>query len=219
MDSEEFDGWIREYFFEKYDHILDSGTLKNIKPLLARRARLTDQQVYLRVAQEGGMTYIDLNNSDQEVVEISAEGWEMKIMKNKRPIFRHGSGSRALPRPERGGRIEDLTGLLNLRSAGEMLLQLVWILAALLGTPPFHILVLLGEQGSGKSFMTFVLHESIDPNVGEKRSRPMNLADLIVAAYNNYLIELDNISVVPRMAVGRALPTCNRRRVRKASVV
>ena len=115
-------------------------------------------------------------------------------MKNEPPIFRQGSGSRALPRPERGGRIEVLTNFFNLRSVGEMILQLTWIVSALLGTPPFHILFLLAEQGSGRSFMTWILHEIIDPNVGQRRTKPANLNDLIVAAYNNYLIELDNIS-------------------------
>lgn len=113
------------------------------------------------------------------------------------PIFRQGSGSRELPHPERGGRIEDLTKFFNLRSAGEMLLLLTWIVSAMLGVPPFHILVLLAEQGSGKSLMTWILHEVIDPNVGQRRTKPTSLNDLIAAAHNNYLIELDNISSFP----------------------
>ena len=78
IDSEEFSTWVRDYFFDHYDHILDSGTLKNILPIFARNARLTDQQVFLRVAHQEGTTYIDLNNAEQEVVEITAEGWEVK---------------------------------------------------------------------------------------------------------------------------------------------
>jgi hypothetical protein len=78
IDSEEFSTWVRDYFFDNYDHILDSGTLKNILPILARSARLTDQQVYMRVAYQDGTTFIDLNNDEQEIVKITAEGWEVK---------------------------------------------------------------------------------------------------------------------------------------------
>lgn len=78
IDSEEFDGWLREYFFNNHDHLLDSSSLKSIKAILAGNARLTDQQVHLRVAHQDGTTYIDLNNDEQEIVEITAEGWEVR---------------------------------------------------------------------------------------------------------------------------------------------
>jgi hypothetical protein len=195
LDSREFCGWIRNYFFENYDHILDSGTLKNILLLLAHKAQPTNQKVNLRVARDEEATiYIDLNNAARESVQVKADGWE--IIKHPPVIFRQGSGSKSFPLPEQDGQIEELLKFVNLSTQGEKLLFLTWLVAALMDDPPYSILVLQAEQGSGKSVITKLAHEMIDPNLAVRRAKPINLSDLIVAAHNNHLIEMDNISAL-----------------------
>jgi hypothetical protein len=56
----------------------------------------------------------------------------------------------ALPIPERGGRIEELREFVNVTEE-DFSLYLGWLLDALKGRKPYSVLVVNGEQGSGKA--------------------------------------------------------------------
>jgi hypothetical protein len=88
-----------------------------------------------------------------------------------------------------------------------------WLLAALRPHGPFPILLLLGEQGTGKSHSSRTLKALTDPSGVPLRPPPRDDRDLLVAALNSWVLALDNLSgatpqlsdALCRLATGGAL--------------
>jgi hypothetical protein len=62
---------------------------------------------------------------------------------------------------------------------------------------PYPVVVANGEQGSGKTTVTRVLKALIDPAAAPVRCEPKEARDLMIAARNNHLLALDNLSHLP----------------------
>jgi putative DNA primase/helicase len=68
---------------------------------------------------------------------------------------------------------------------------------ALVANWPHPVLVLQGEQGSGKSTASRMIKGLIDPGVAPIRSAPSSPRDLAVGAEGNWIVPVDNLSGVP----------------------
>ncbi len=149
--------------------------------------------VYLRVARAGEALYLDLCDDAWRVVEVTATGW--RILDRSPVHFIRKPGMAPLPLPEGPGDIGLLRGLVNLdEAAGHFELVVGWMLGALRGKSPYPILVLQGEQGTGKSSGSRIIRRFIDPSTVPLRAPPKEPRDLIVSAVNNHLVCLDNLS-------------------------
>src|SRR5262249_46225711 len=131
---------------------------------------------------------------DRSVVEISAAGW--RIISDPPVYFRRPAGLKALPMPTRGGNLERLRTLLNLKDDQSWRLVVGWSLAAMWPRPPFPVLVLTGEHGSAKSTTAKILRQVIDPTDALLRSMPRKYDDLAVAAHNSWILAFDNMSMI-----------------------
>jgi putative DNA primase/helicase len=108
---------------------------------------------------------------------------------------------RALPEPLFGEPIGALYPFVNVASEDDFKFVVVWLIAALRPGRPFPILLIQGEQGSGKSILSRILRSIVDPNLAPIRAAPKDEEDLIVAAKNGHVIALDNVSKIdPTMA-------------------
>jgi energy-coupling factor transporter ATP-binding protein EcfA2 len=103
----------------------------------------------------------------------------------------------ALPEPVLGGSIEDLRVHLNLEDDTQFRLAVGWVIAALAGRGPFPILVLHGEQGSGKTTFARFLRALVDPSASSVHAEPREVRDLMIAGGNAHVIALDNLSNIP----------------------
>jgi hypothetical protein len=97
------------------------------------------------------------------------------------------------PAPEAGGSVDLLRQFLNIQP-DDFPLVIGWILGALRGKGPFPVMVLQGEQGTGKSTTSRVLRSFVDPSSVPLRNPPREVRDLLVSAINNWLPCLDNLS-------------------------
>jgi hypothetical protein len=102
-----------------------------------------------------------------------------------------------LPVPQRGGTIAELRPFLNVASDSDFILIATWLVGALHPTGPYPVLVLHGEQGSGKSTTARMLKALIDPSVGPLRAAPGTEQDLFITASRNAVLVFDNLSQVP----------------------
>jgi hypothetical protein len=138
--------------------------------------------------------YIDIGDETERVVSVDAQGWEIRSAAPV-PILRtHRTG--ALPTPESGGDLLDLLGrYVPTATHDDLLLVAAWFLAALRARGPYAILALSGEQGSGKSTASRVLHRLTDPS-GDLLQPPRELRDLVAAAKGNAVLCFDNLSGV-----------------------
>ena len=170
-------------------------TLKEaISALAAKAARGVERQAALRVAEHGGLIYLDLGTREWGAIEVSATGW--RIITNPPVRFIRPAGFRPLPVPVKGGSILELRKFLNAGSDADFVLIVCWLIAALHPTGPYPVLVINGEQGSGKSISCRVLRRLIDPNGAELRSDTRDERDLLLAAKNGWIVALDNLSYV-----------------------
>ena len=150
--------------------------------------------VHLRVAEHEGRLYLDLCDDGWRAVEIDHQGW--RVVDRPPTKFYRSRGSQALPEPKPGGSLEELRRFLNVDDYGWMLVR-GFLVAALRPGLPCPILVVKGEQGSGKSTACRVISRLIDPRTSALRGAPRDVRDLIAAAHNSRLVCFDNLSHLP----------------------
>jgi hypothetical protein len=162
------------------------------------------------VAEYEGRLYLDLCDRSWSAVEIDAEGW--RVIERPPAKFRRTRGSQPLPKPERGGSLDELRPFFNVDHHGWILIR-AFLVAALRPGFPLPILVAKGEQGSGKSTACRAISSLIDPRTSALRGVPREVRDLIAAAKNSWLVCFDKGSHRCR------LPTGNRRRFRRPAAL
>jgi len=144
-----------------------------------------------RVAGDAEGVEIDLGSSDGRVVSIDKDGW--RIRDKARHKFIRGAGYGPLPEPQGGGRLSDLQEMLGL-SWQNFLLVVAFIINALKPGGPFFILLVEGEQGSGKSFICEIIKKILDPNKAPRLRLPDNERELMIQAKEYRQLNFDNAS-------------------------
>jgi len=148
--------------------------------------------VYYRIGRAGDCTYIDLANDAWQIIEITADGWNVTT-DDKIKFLRHQNMQPQCV-PERGGAIEQLKPFINYGHEGQFSLLVGYILKALDPENPYPLLAVIAEQGSGKSELTKMLSSLIDPSSVPLRAKSKTEQDLMVLAKRNHLISFDNLS-------------------------
>lgn len=154
-----------------------------------------EQPVYVRLAEHKGNVYLDLANAAWEAVEISPAGW--RIITAPSVNFRRPRGMAPLPRPERGGSIDELRRFVNVPDEQAWVLLVAWLVAALRPRGPYPVATFTGEQGSAKTTTARVLRTLIDPCIAAVRTTPRDERDLAIAANNAHVLAFDNLSGLP----------------------
>jgi hypothetical protein len=153
-------------------------------------------KTWRRVAEHDGRLYLDLGCSRWRAVEIAAVGgW--RIVDAAPVKFLRSRGMEPLPEPETGETIELLREFVNVESDADFRLMLAWLAAAFRPGGPFPILTFTGQQGASKSTLARICRLLTDPNASPIRSVPKDERDLIVSAFNSWLLVYDNLSSVP----------------------
>ena len=196
VHSKAFRRWLRRRFHLEFGRTPNGQAMADALDTLAGEAEFerSVRQVAIRIAEHDGAIYLDLANEAWEVVEITADGWNVTT---EAPVrFRRPSGMLPLPTPTRGGQIDDLRSFVNLESETDFLLVVAWLVAALRPRGPFPPLVLMGEHGTAKSTTARVLRALVDPNKAPIRAEPRDVRDMMITAGNSWVGALDNLSTV-----------------------
>lgn len=192
-----FKHWLMWYYHTTYDDIPNEAALTSATQTLIARATFEQpecQQVFIRVGWSEGRVYLDLANSEHQVVEITPLGWHVLPLS---PVcFRRYRGMHELPQPTRGGTLASLDPFLN-ADAETRLLAKAWLIGCFHSQGPYPVLALHGERGAAKTTTARVLRSLVDPCVALLRSAPKDIQALAVAAANNHIIGLDNLSSMP----------------------
>lgn len=193
LKSGRFNGWVARRFLEAFKTTVSQKVIDDARAVLSGIAADVVKQVYVRVANLGDVVFIDLGN---RYVEITADGWQFT---NQPSVpFRRPAGMLPLPEPavQYEERLEDTLGEVLGLSGSNLLLAIAWLIGAY-NNRDYPILVLNGEQGSGKSTTAEILKSLIDPAEVALRAVPRDEQGLAVAAINSWVVALDNLSSVP----------------------
>jgi phage/plasmid primase-like uncharacterized protein len=195
--SRSFKSWLARQYYKATKGAPNPTTMASALQVIEAKAKYDSpaREVFLRVAGYVGRIYLDLGDADWQVVEIDTEGW--RIVSDPPIRFHRRRGTRALPVPARGGKIETLRKYLNIRTKDGFILVVAWLLAALRDRGPYPVYKVVGEAGSAKSTLLKVLHRLVDPNAAELRAPPQSERDLFVAANNAHVLAYDNLSWLP----------------------
>jgi hypothetical protein len=197
LRSTRFSSWLSAQFYKRFGKVPGGQAKGDAISVLEGRAQHEgpNERVHLRFAEQDGVIFIDLANEAREIVHVTANGWS--IEPNAPVRFLRPEGMRPLPRPERGGSVDELRPFLNLETDGQFILFVSWIVAAQKPRGPFPILALIAEHGAAKTTCSRIARALVDPNRSPIRSPPRELRDLAVAASASHVLAYDNLSGVP----------------------
>jgi hypothetical protein len=196
IKSQTFKRYVAKCFFDEQQKAMNSDALSAAINLMEAKSLFEGEEhsIHVRVASHKGNVYIDLCNSDWQVIEITAAGWQ--IIDESPVRFRRSRGMLALPTPERGGHVDELRQFLNVEDE-TWILVVAWLVGAFHPCGPYLILALFAEQGSGKSMTARLLRYLVDPNSAPLRAEPQDERDLMITAGNSWCLAYDNLSHVP----------------------
>lgn len=180
---------------EQYDRVISASSRADALAALEYYAEQSSEptHLYQRVALEDGKIFIDRATPDAEQVVISPSGWELRT--DTGVLFNRTSLTAQLPRPERGGTLEELWAFLNIEDEDRELV-LAFIVATLIENIPHPILSISGGQGRGKSTFAKFLVSLLDPSSAPIRTAPRDERQWALTASAGWLYCLDNLSRV-----------------------
>jgi phage/plasmid primase-like uncharacterized protein len=193
IESQMFEDWISRVCWMNFKTALKNNLLKDCIATLRAEACFDSPcyDVFARVGSDKNNIYLDLADDKGLIVRINAQGWE--VISNSPIKFIRISSMQPLVQPESGGNINRLFEFINIPIKSQKLV-LAWLLECFRLNTPFPILALSGLQGSAKSTTQEFLRELIDPSQPNLRGAPKKREDLMVAAVNNYVMSLNNVS-------------------------
>jgi hypothetical protein len=162
--------------------------------------------VWRRWAWHDGRIFLALGGGDPEgerrAVEIAADGWRVLAPEAvpEGVAFLYASDALPLPEPERdAAKPGDLRTFVNVEDDDALALLWAWLVCAVRpfaegGSYP--MMLLHGEQGSGKSGAARALQALVDPSTLTGRALPREERDLFITASNRHLLAFDNLSSI-----------------------
>ena len=192
---------LKHVFFQALKRPLKADPLAEAMGVLEGEALCGPvYEVHTRIAPgPEGSIYVDLNDEQGHVVHIDASGW--RVLTDAPVRFRRPAGSAALPVPVRGGSLDELRLVLNLRDEDAWILLRGFLVGSIHPRGPYFVGVVNGEKGTAKSTTSGVILGVIDPKDTPLRRPPREERDLAIAARHSWLVAYNNLShLSPRMS-------------------
>lgn len=204
LRARSFARFLRSAYFEKVEKGVSeqavSDAVATLEGFAFRDGSVRETCVRFGKDATSGKVYLDLGDALWRAIEIDDGGW--RLVADVPVRFLRPAGLRPLPDPPlrpAGAQprldSEDWRRFLHIDEADRPVV-LAWLVAALLVRGPFVTLVLLGEQGSGKSSTARLLRILIDPAKAPLRSTPREERDIVIAAGNGGVVAFDNVSYI-----------------------
>ena len=194
-----FREWLMQLAYHAQKRAAPREALERAIETLSAKARFEGEQIgtSIRIGHHDGLIWLDLCDPLRRVVKISANSWHIVDDKECPIRFLRTRSMGTLPEPIPDESRQSLKGLLSLDDQGLQIVE-AFLVGCFLPPPgPFPVLVVTGEQGSGKSFGCSHIRSLIDPTVPALRIPPQTERDLIAALNSGHVLGFDNISKMP----------------------
>lgn len=165
--------------------------LANIEAISHSKAE--KRELFVRVGEYNNDLYYSLGGF--KAVRISKGKWSVV---DEPPIFRHFPHQKTQTLPDENATVEDIMKLfdfINLPENDNRILLLTYLITAFLPNIPHPILLLYGEQGSGKSTLQRLLLELIDPS-GADLLTLKGFDDLHTSIIQHHFLPFDNLNYI-----------------------
>src|SRR3954468_7703978 len=152
------------------------------------------RELHTRAAFHEGAVFYQL--APGRVVRIDEEGW--KLDPTPPVYFRAVKNLQPLPNPIPGGRLQDITEYVNLKTDRDRRLFLTYVILIALAHIPRPILEATGVMGSGKTTASRVIKRLWDPTSNEAVT--FDRRDFLQKCAHAYIVMLDNQNSIPEWA-------------------
>jgi len=196
LNSRKFKRWLRRELYQREQRMAKTEPLNEAVELLSARADFDGPELDVGLRSSwvtGGFAY-NLADSLGQVVTVTRDGWTVEV--DGEGSFLRRTSTQPLPAPVKGGSIDLLRPYVNVESDDDFKLLVAALVMTLRPSGPYPALIILGQQGSAKSTMSRVLKALVDPVKAPIRSLPGSLRDLAITADSNWVLALDNISLL-----------------------
>jgi putative DNA primase/helicase len=197
----DFRGYFTSICVDRYKFVPNGDFVSAAQAYFAHRVRRDGQKVkdYLRVGGTVGDLYIDCANDSNDSWHITADGIERVVGGPSHFRFLRGAGMLPLVEPDLDCPASALPKLLGeFLEADENTLMLLtaWLIGTVRPEGPYPVLIVNGEQGSGKSTALRLLRRIIDPHALDMRTPPEDQRDLQAMVRNSFVLAFDNVSYI-----------------------
>lgn len=201
IQSSAFKNFVIKVVYDKSQKPPTKTQLENIIAIFTTQALFDAAciEVYLRAAHIEDKIYIDIGDKDWKVLMISPK--EIKVLESKlSPVkfkrFRHMKELVF----DLGARMSDIKLLWNFIPIVAEDVDIMESHVALLLIPdiPYAILVVHGDQGSGKSFSLKLMRQLIDPSSLKLLSMAKDKTELYQQLAHHYLPIFDNVTSITK---------------------
>lgn len=157
------------------------------------------RDVWYRVAPIPDGIEIDLG--DAKYTRISITGGKVKYAKGSSTLFYRTPVTLPFIMPASKGDLDLLKKYINLNPASTVLL-IAWLTYTLAHpkapATSYVILILQGDQGSGKSTLCHIIQCLVDPSIVGVQAFPRNQHDFAIGAQASHVLFFDNVRSIPR---------------------
>ena len=208
------DGYIDLHDLDSLDakHIISGEYSKITKRTMAKtdfeniRTFLTDIafqneriETFCRVCRRDDTIFIDLCDSGHNIVKITADGWS--VIRNEEIFFTRTERMRPLPIPERAGSFDGIRRIINTANEDNFVMLVGFIVSIFNTRGNMPMLLVSGEQGTGKSSAMRYIKRIVDPNVIELQGMPASKEEPFFMLRQHWLVGYDNVSnITPMMS-------------------
>jgi hypothetical protein len=200
--SDDFKHWMRLQWLGEKNLVLPKALVEQVCDTLCAIAAGTEEKVkafYRSGYIDESRIYIDLADKTGRAVEIDAAGW--RIIPDPPVFFRRSDVVLPLPEPKHVEGKDRLIywnrykAIINHGDDDNWVMMVAWLVSALVpGWWSCPIIMLHGEQGSGKTYATKLLRNLNDPNEAFMVKSSKDEKDLVISAEKGRCFCLDNES-------------------------
>lgn len=187
--------WLKYQFYKSNERAISDSAFKEALGTLMAKAQYENdaRRVYLRLAKVDDKMVFNLADDHGTQVVVDKNGWS--ITNEPLAAFVNTSSMAKMPMPERGDNtalfsFQKLMGLSN----DNFYRVLAFLICCLRPEGPYLLLLLEGEQGSGKSILSEFIKKIIDWGQARNVRLPNDSRDLMIQAQSSHLIVFDNVS-------------------------
>ena len=200
VESKTYREHLAAAFYDSAEKGCGRSAMTDAGDTLVAQARFGGEvrTVWLRTAHEDGALVIDLGDENWSEIHVDVTGWA--VTTGGGTMFRRPTRMLALPMPVESMHPADAFARLwkyaNVTPSDRVLVA-AFMLGAFKARGPYPLLMVCGEQGTGKSTFSRLVKRLIDPSAAPLRQPPKEPRDVLVAALNSWLLCLDNLSWLP----------------------
>ena len=167
------------------DEIVLRGNPDKVSPKVRIAGKLTD-----------GLLEYDLRNDDAQYVQVTSAGWQISVQHQCKFLRSTHGLAQVLPKPPTKSLIELLSPYVNCDKKS-LILFAVWLVQSFC-QGSHSILLVMAAKGCGKSTLSKIVRQIIDPSKLSVATMPQKQDDLTVFLANTYVAVFDNTDEVSK---------------------